>query len=389
MHKKMVKENSLGAKVDNFYFQIQLSTRKCKKRIRVTGTLKKLQRNIKSPAVTKLCRQSVCACELPEYSGNSLLHHLIKIAVTLPHSLLSVSYKYMVLIATAVVSTICFFQFQTAFIHIIMASFLICLGRFAFFGLIITQCIFLSAYLKKYDGESNWYLTIIFFGPAVIVWILRLIFKVQYFCCLSLIWGLYIVALVVNIAMVFGKVGDKIDKNEFLGPKVLKMILCITPLLLLLFINTGDLDDSEENEEEREIVSKLRFPVAVDLFDGIEMINIVLEEREHDFGIPKAFSTAMIVFACLSMLVSPWHMAEKKVTKDGAKIRFRTALCRNIVQIAFVNLPFLVTRAVVFIKFGKDESIFIAKNGIAIVRSILEIRNLRRLRRVRQGEKEV
>ena len=370
-------------------FKYSYQPENAKKKIRVTGTLKKLQRNIKSPAVTKLCRQSVCACELPEYSGNSLLHHLIKIAVTLPHSLLSVSYKYMVLIATAVVSTICFFQFQTAFIHIIMASFLICLGRFAFFGLIITQCIFLSAYLKKYDGESNWYLTIIFFGLAVIVWILRLIFKAQYFCCLSLIWGLYIVALVVNIAMVFGKVGDKIDKNEFLGPKVLKMILCITPLLLLLLLNTGDLDDSEENEEEREIVSKLRFPVAVDLFDGIEMINIVLEEREHDFGIPKAFSTAMIVFACLSMLVSPWHMAEKKVTKDGAKIRFRTALCRNIVQIAFVNLPFLVTRAVVFIKFGKDESIFIAKNGIAIVRSILEIRNLRRLRRVGQGEKEV
>ena len=129
MHKKMVKENSLGAKVDYFYFQIQLSTRKYKKKIRVTGTLKKLQRNIKSPAKTKLCMQSVCACELPEYSGNSLLHHLIKIAVTLLHSLLSVSYKYTVLIATAVVSTICFFQFQTAFIHIIMASFLICLGR--------------------------------------------------------------------------------------------------------------------------------------------------------------------------------------------------------------------------------------------------------------------
>ena len=100
-------------------------------------------------------------------------------------------------------------------------------------------------------------------------------------------------ALVVNIAMVFGKVGDRIDKTEFLGPNVLKMVLCITPLLLLLLLNTGDLDDSDD--EEREIVSKLCFPMAVDLFDGIEMIDIVLEEREHEFGIPKAFSTAMIV----------------------------------------------------------------------------------------------
>ena len=223
-----------------------------------------------------------------------------------------------------------------------------------------------------------------FLWPSSFVWILLLLFKALYLSYLFRIWGLYLVALVVNIAMVFGKVGDRIDKTEFLGPNVLKMVLCITPLLLLLLLNTGDLDDSDD--EEREIVSKLCFPMAVDLFDGIEMIDIVLEEREHDFGIPKAFSTAMIVLACLSILASPWQMAEIKRTKEGPEIRVCTALCRNIFQIVFVNLPFLVIRAVVFFKFGKDESIFIAKNGIAIILSILEIRNLLRLRRVRQED---
>ena len=126
--------------------------------------------------------------------------------------------------------------------------------------------------------------------------------------------------------------------------------------------------------------------MAVDLFDGIEIIDIVLEEREHEFGIPKAFSTAMIVLACLSILESPWQMVEIKLTEEGPEIHIRTALCRNIVQIAFVNLPFLVIRAVVFFMFGKDESIFIAKNGIAIVLSILEIRNLLRLHRARQED---
>ena len=268
-----------------------------------------------------------------------------------------------------------------------MASFIIRLGRLAFFCLMTTQSMFLSAYLGKYEGTSNWYFMAFSFGPAVFVWVLLLIFKALYLGCLFRIWGLYIMALVVNIAMVFGKVGDRIDKTEFLGPNVLKMVLCITPLLLLLLLNTGDLDDSDD--EEREIVSKLCFPMAVDLFDGIEMIDIVLEEREHDFGIPKAFSTAMIVLACLSMLVSPWQMAENKLTKDGPKIRFRTALYRSIVQIVFVNLPFLVIRAVVFFMFGKDESIFIAKNGIAIVLSILEIRNLLRLHRAKQEDREV
>ena len=265
-----------------------------------------------------------------------------------------------------------------------MASFTIWLRRLAFFCLMITQSMLLSAYLGKYEGTSNWYFMAFSVGPAVFVWVLLLIFKALYLGCLFRIWGLYIMALVLNIAMVFEKVGDRIDKTEFLGPNVLKMVLCITPLLLLLLLNTGDLDDSDD--EEREIVSKLCFPMAVDLFDGIEMIDIVLEEREHEFGIPKAFSTAMIVLACLSILESPWQMVEIKLTEEGPEIRIRTALCRNIVQIAFVNLPFLVIRAVVFFKFGKDESIFIAKNGIAIVLSILEIRNLLRLHRAKQED---
>ena len=74
-----------------------------------------------------------------------------------------------------------------------------------------------------------------FLWPSSFVWILLLLFKALYLSYLFRIWGMYLVALVVNIAMVFGKVGDRIDKNEFSGPNVLKMILCITPLLLLLF----------------------------------------------------------------------------------------------------------------------------------------------------------
>lgn len=54
-------------------------------------------------------------------------------------------------------------------------------------------------------------------------------------------------ALVVNIAVIFGIVGDRIDRIEFLGPNVLRVILCIKPPLLLLLLNTGDIDDSDGN----------------------------------------------------------------------------------------------------------------------------------------------
>ena len=137
-----------------------------------------------------------------------------------------------------------------------MASSLTWLGRFVFFGLITTQSVFLSAYLAKYEGKSNWYFMAFSFGPAVFAWILRLWLKSLCLRWLFRIWGLYILAFVANIAMVLVIIGDRVSKTEFLSPNVLRAILCITPLLLLLLLNTGDLDDSHESKKGREIVSK-------------------------------------------------------------------------------------------------------------------------------------
>ena len=135
-----------------------------------------------------------------------------------------------------------------------MASFSTFLRRVAFLGLITIQSILLSAYLAKYEGKYSWYFIAFSFGSAVVAWIVCLYLKSLYLGWLFRIWGLYIVALVLNIAMVVIMLGDRISKTEFLSPNVFKAILCITPLLLLLLPNTGDLDDSHENHKETEIV---------------------------------------------------------------------------------------------------------------------------------------
>ena len=54
-------------------FRFFLIESKKKKKIVLISKLKKLQENIRSLAVTKLCMQSGCACELLEDSGNSVL----------------------------------------------------------------------------------------------------------------------------------------------------------------------------------------------------------------------------------------------------------------------------------------------------------------------------
>ena len=256
-----------------------------------------------------------------------------------------------------------------------MASCPTWVGRLVFSALIITQCVLLAAYPAKYENNSGWYVVTITFAPAVILWCYLIVRSKADLNSLFYVWDLYVIfALVPNIGIVFGVVGDSIDKNRYLGPNTLKLVLCITPLLLLLLLHSAD--DSHQNERHKELVSKLSYQMAIDLFDVVDMIDIVLEGYEYNIGIPKGFGIGMIVVACYTLLLTPWQLAENKVKCGRVELRFCTAICRNIVEMLFVNLPFLVIRVVVFFDYGKDESIFIAKNGIAIILSILEIRYL-------------
>ena len=205
------------------------------------------------------------------------------------------------------------------------------------------------------------------------MWLFLLLFKKAKFLKLRWLfvtWALYVPGLVVSTAVVFTTVGDSLDKERFLGPNVLKMVLCITPLLLLLLLNTA-----KDVKDHKELVPSLCFQMAVDLFDAVEIIDIVLEEKERSYGIPKGFGIAMIVLACISFLLSPWQMAENDLEKG--KLRRRTAKWRYIVEMIVENLAFLVIRLVIVFKYKKDESIFIAKNGIAFVLGVMGIRNLK------------
>ena len=98
-------------------------------------------------------------------------------------------------------------------------------GRVAFFALLATQGGFLSAYQGQYKN-SAWYAVCP--SGAAMVWANSpgsCTFTAL--CCQT--WSSFVL--------------DDIDKGEFLGPNVLKMVLCLAPLLLLLLLTTADLKD--------------------------------------------------------------------------------------------------------------------------------------------------
>ena len=279
-------------------------------------------------------------------------------------------------------------------------------GRLAFVLLLLSQGGFLVAYSVDYDEVAVGAPIVqgVLFAITAFVW-LALICTEAKLSRLFYVWVLYVFTLVVNIGILFGTIGDKLDSNKFLGPNVLKGVLCVTPpLLLLLLHNADDLDRSDDavraNDddavERKDLVSKLSYQMAIDLFDVVDMIDIVLEDKRHGSAncscanttinetnptsatsslktIPESFGIVMVTVASLSLLMSLWQLFENKLSKDDTKIRFRATVLRNLVEIALVNFVFLIIRLVVYAEYRRDESIFIAKNIISIVLSILEI----------------
>ena len=152
-------------------------------------------------------------------------------------------------------------------------------GRALFLALMVTQCLFLASYPVIYSSNLKWYLTSLSYAPSVFVWLILVFSKKAKLGWLFVTWGLYVLGLVVSTAVVFAKVGDSLDKEKFLGPNVLKMVLCIAPLLLLL------LNTAEDVKDHKELVSSLCFQVAVDLFDAVEIIDFVLERQNGSYGL--------------------------------------------------------------------------------------------------------
>ena len=83
----------------------------------------------------------------------------------------------------------------------------------------------------------------------------------------------------------------------------------------------------------RDLIEQLSFRMVLDFFDGVEMLDVIIEENEFSHNVPKGFERTMHAFDCISFLMSPLQLVEIKIG-------------------------------------GSDTSIFIAKNTIVIGRGL-------------------
>ncbi len=183
-------------------------------------------------------------------------------------------------------------------------------------------------------------------------------------------WFVYIIIYIISVGIIFGEVAHKLDKSETYGPNFLKIILCIAPALLVLVLQLVI------SPSCRKGVLVLSVFAALDLFDGIEMLEIVLMQNEWEhFNLDGSVENWIIAFACVSFLVTSLGLTRNKFDFESGTVAEKSnsvAVCLGFLVILFTNVPFLVLRIYVWADCGYEASIFIAKNIVSLVVGFIE-----------------
>jgi hypothetical protein len=202
--------------------------------------------------------------------------------------------------------------------------------------------------------------------PGLVAWI---IFVVQegsihwlWFVLGSHIW----IALVPYLCVISNEVIYSPDDREtFLDHSSLKLTICISPILVLLMLNTGP-----PREMHRELLKKLSATVSLEMFDAIE----ILDKWQTSQAIPDQFKLTVGVLILISLLTTPLELMEISV-QDSGKVQTLKApfTVRLLLQVIVSNCAFLAVRLILWLYFGEKASIFLVKNVIKITTGCLEV----------------
>jgi hypothetical protein len=259
-------------------------------------------------------------------------------------------------------------------------------SRGFFLAFLVSQHVLLSKFVADHEDELGFYGLVAMLLITVGFWI-EILRRDTLKERLSAVWLVYSCMLVIMIGVIFGRaviednklreqeiatclcttnVNNTTTDHSFFDSKFLKITLCFTPGLMLLLL-TSVTDKSGTLKE-------LQLTIVMDLFDGIEMIEVLHEDICDK--IPMGLEIAVLVAALLFFLLSFLEVHQVKFDEDNddakPKLRKKTAACTLAFQI-ILNVSFLVIRLVLWLHYDFDSAIFLAKNVISLVMALVDV----------------
>lgn len=208
-------------------------------------------------------------------------------------------------------------------------------------------------------------------------------------------WLLYVVPSIFQYVWILSTFVEDIEPSVFFGPRFLRVILCF-PSGVFLFLDTIEYAVKPELNVE--------WWRVFDLFDTVELLQILLPDRNIFLTLNQTTKTSMLFFGSTSLFFpafSLWELqACRKIPSETAgsnnlsvhkrtRLVSRVRIVSKVCQLLFVNTAFLVLRLVLFFDFNLDASLFVAKNVIAITVGVIEIISACRGKRVKGSQENM
>lgn len=183
-------------------------------------------------------------------------------------------------------------------------------------------------------------------------------------------WIVYSLHLVPKVAILFELKASLLDEKMVFGPNMLKMNLCLTPMLFLFLIYAHH--DAKSHSRRRYYLEKMTAAVTLDLFDSVEMLEYLFDKEK----IPIELRNSILAFSCMNIFLPTFALFELKFNKfhesgETSPISFKFIYVCSFMF--FVNVPFLVLRLILWHGYHFDVSVLLAKNALAIVMGVIEI----------------
>ena len=243
-----------------------------------------------------------------------------------------------------------------------------------------------GAILKYYliiEGNSSWWFAWIIADAVVLsVWVYAMWMshrKSQNINAVAkdeikfayITWIVYAVHLVPQVATLFKLKAPVFDERELVfGPNMLKMNLCLTPMLFLFLIYANH--DAKSHSRRKYYLEKMTAAVTLDLFDSVEMLEYLFDKEK----ITIKLENAILAFSCMNIFLPTFALFELKFNKfhdsgEVSPISFKLIYVCSFML--FVNVPFLILRVILWHGYQLDVSVLLAKNVLAVILGIIEI----------------
>lgn len=266
--------------------------------------------------------------------------------------------------------------------------------------IVIFQCVILDYYLVSHKGYA-WLAFIL--ADLAVVFVFVAAFVISYRHLLMsresstqmtevrpgslplgyIAWGVYSLALVARIVVIFRTFVFNLSESDFFGPNLLKLSLSLSSPIFLLLLMTHN--NAPITSPRRQYIEEITGNVPLDILDSVEILDVLFTQQSRIL-LPFSLEHAILSVSCINLVLPVLPLLTLSRTHFGfKKLADGLLMGHRLLHMIVVNVPYLVIRLIIWHGAEQSVSVLLTKNIIMI---FLTLHDLYAWKQEKQLEKE-